>query len=128
MYYYKLQKKMSFSTTKTPSMSLTFCRCFPWKKRSEFVRHALDRRGWASKVRISFPVNHRRAPIHAIVHYKLSDELLRHFAGVPVSDDGFMANTVFAFILIDHSHKYPINALTGGQVCRTFNLDVYRNI
>lgn len=65
----------------THSLSLAFCSCFPQRERSEFVQHALDQRGWAKKVHISF--SERRAHVHVIVHYKSSDELLRHFAGVP---------------------------------------------
>ena len=46
------------------SLSLVFCRCFPHSERSEFVRHALDRRGWAHQVRISF---REEAPITVTV-------------------------------------------------------------
>ena len=67
-------------TYKMISLSLVFCRCFPHSERSEFVWHALDRRGWAHQVRISF---REEAPITVTVHYKSSDDLLRHFAGVP---------------------------------------------
>ena len=63
------------------SLNITFCRCFPQGERTEFVRYALDRRGWAKKVHISFQTT--SPGVTVTVHYKSSDDLLRHFAGVP---------------------------------------------